>query len=49
MKKYSKADGLDPLDAFIAASAINGNFRLATRNRKHFRSIEGLDLEVPGF
>ena len=49
LRKYSKSDGLDPLDALIAASAITGNFRLATKNQKHFRNIEGLDLEVPEY
>ena len=37
---------LDPLDALIAASAINGDLTLATKNRKHFKAIDELKLEV---
>jgi predicted nucleic acid-binding protein len=46
LKRYARADGLDPLDALIAASAITGRFTLATRNGKHFRNIGGLSLEI---
>lgn len=46
MKKYAKSHGLDPLDALIAASAINSDLTLATKNRKHFKAIDGLKLEV---
>jgi predicted nucleic acid-binding protein len=46
LKKYAKADGLDPLDALIAGSAIRANLRLATKNAKHFRNIDGLSLEI---
>ena len=49
MKTYAKADGLDPLDALIAATAMDENLKLATQNDKHFRNIEGLDLEVVRF
>ena len=46
VKKYAKSDGTGELDALIAATAISGSFRLASKNRKHFRNIEGLDIEV---
>lgn len=46
MKRHAMSDGLDPLDALIAASAIIGNFTLATRNGKHFRNIDGLSFEI---
>ena len=46
MKKHARVDGLDPLDALIAASAVSGNLRIATRNGKHFRNIAGLSLEI---
>jgi len=47
MKTHAKPDGLLPLDALIAATALHEGVRLSTKNRKHFRNIEGLDLEVP--
>jgi predicted nucleic acid-binding protein len=49
MKSYSKANGLDPCDALIAATAIHEGLRLSTKNDKHFRNIGGLDVEVPGY
>ena len=49
MKEYSRASGMDPLDALIAASALTEGLTLATRNRKHFSGIPGLDIEVPGY
>jgi predicted nucleic acid-binding protein len=44
--EYARADGLDPLDTLIAASAITGCFTLATRNGKHFRDIGGLSVGI---
>ena len=49
MKTYAKSDGLDPSDAMIAATAIHEGLKLSTKNKKHFRNIEGLDIEVPGY
>ena len=49
MKAYAKSDGLLPLDALIAATAIKAEMKLSTKNRKHFRNIEGLEIEVPGY
>ena len=46
MTTYAKSDGLLPIDALIAATAMNGELKLSSRNRKHFRNIEGLDFEV---
>src|SRR5439155_26490071 len=39
MKRYAKTNGMDPLDALIAASAITSSLKLATQNDKHFRHI----------
>ena len=44
MARYAKANGMDPLDALIAAAAITSGLKLATQNDKHFRNIEGLEL-----
>lgn len=49
VKKYAKSDGTGELDAVIAATAIKEGMTLASKNRKHFRTIEGLDLEVPEY
>jgi len=49
MKAYSKANGLDPCDALIAATAIYEGLKLSTKNDKHFRNIGGLEVEVPGY
>ena len=46
IKGYSKADGIDPIDAILAATAIAGEMTLSTRNGKHFRNIKGLQLEI---
>ena len=49
MKTHAKSQGLLPLDALIAATALHEGVRLGTKNKKHFRNIEGLDLEVPEY
>jgi predicted nucleic acid-binding protein len=49
LKRYAKADGLRTFDSFIAATAIEQNRTLVSRNRKHFAMIEGLRLEGPGY
>ena len=47
MKTYTRSHGLHPLDALIAATALELGLTLTSKNRKHFRMIVGLDLEVP--
>jgi predicted nucleic acid-binding protein len=49
MKTYGKANGLDPCDAMIAATAIYDGLTLSTKNEKHFRNIEALEIEVPRY
>ena len=49
VKAFAKSDGLLPLDALIAATAINAGMKLATKNRKHFRNIEELEIEMPEY
>jgi predicted nucleic acid-binding protein len=49
MKTHAKSAGLLPLDALIAATALHERVRLSTKNKKHFRNIEGLDVEVPEY
>jgi hypothetical protein len=49
LKRYARSDGLRTLDSLIAASAIQRDFALVTRNRKHFAMIDGLRLEAPQY
>lgn len=49
IKTYARSHGLHPLDALIAATAIELGFIVASRNRKHFQMISGLDFAVPAY
>ncbi len=46
IEEYSLATGLRAGDAIIAASAIESNLPLTTANRKHFKSIKELQLNL---
>jgi tRNA(fMet)-specific endonuclease VapC len=47
LKRHAKSDGLRTFDSVLAATAMERNIVLASRNRKHFSMIEGLRIEVP--
>lgn len=49
MKTYTRSHGLHPLDALIAATALEVGLTLTSKNRKHFQMISGLALEVPDY
>ena len=49
LKRYAKSDGLRTFESLIAASAIEQNCTLVSRNRKHFAMIEGPRLEAPQY
>ena len=49
LRIYSKSHGLHVFDSLVAATAIEENLTLVTRNRKHFAMIDGLRLEVPQY
>ncbi len=49
LKRYAKSDGLRTFDSLIAATAIEQNCGLDSKNRKHFAMIEGLRLEAPQY
>jgi predicted nucleic acid-binding protein len=49
LKRYANSDGLRTFDSLIAATAIEQDCALVSRNRKHFAMIEGLRLEVPQY
>lgn len=42
LSKYRASHGLEPMDALIAATALENEAVLFTLNKKHFRFIEGL-------
>jgi predicted nucleic acid-binding protein len=47
LKTYAKSHGLHVFDSLVAATAMEHGLTLVTLNRKHFRMIEGLRLDVP--
>src|SRR5260221_11999053 len=49
LKVYAKSSGRRTFDSLIAATAIEGQRRLATNNRKHFAMIHGLAIDVPKY
>lgn len=49
LKRYAVSGGLRTFDSLIAATAIEQNCALISRNRKHFAMIEGLRLQVPQY
>jgi predicted nucleic acid-binding protein len=49
LKRHAKPHGLRTFDALIAAAAIGKGFALVSKNRKHFRMIGEVSLEVPGY
>src|SRR5260370_6581616 len=49
LKTYSKSHGLRTFDSLIAAAALEGDFTLVSRNRKHFGMIDGIRLQIPDY
>lgn len=49
IKQHSLSDGLSIPDAFIAATAINKNLILTTKNIKHFKAIKEIKLKEPNY
>ena len=49
LRRYAKSDEMRAIDALAAAAAIAEGLTLSTRNRKHFRNVKGLEIEVPGY
>jgi predicted nucleic acid-binding protein len=46
METYALSHGLRMADALIGATAVTLGARLVTANDKHYRMIDGLDIEV---
>jgi hypothetical protein len=49
LKLYAKSHGLHVFDALVAATAMEEDLTLVTKNRRHFGAIKGLRLEIPGY
>jgi len=49
LKRYARSDGLRTFDSLIAATAMERDFTLVGRNRRHFAMIDGLRLEAPRY
>ena len=47
LSEYFQSHGLGPLDALIAATALEQGQPLATFNVRHFRVVPGLVIEQP--
>jgi predicted nucleic acid-binding protein len=45
LENHALSDGLEAMDALIAATAIRHDSVLATGNTKHFKVIQGLRME----
>lgn len=49
LKQFSRSHGLRVFDSLIAATAIENDRTLMTRNEKHFRMIPDLKLQIPQY
>jgi predicted nucleic acid-binding protein len=49
LRRFGRSHGLRVFDSLIAATAIEENLTLLSRNRKHFQMISNLNLEVPSY
>jgi len=49
LKQYARSDGLRTFDSLIAATSIERNCTLISRNRKHFAMIADLRLASPRY
>jgi tRNA(fMet)-specific endonuclease VapC len=49
LRQFAKSHGLRVFDSLIAATALEDNLMLVSRNKKHFEMIDALKLIVPDF
>src|SRR5437763_4933037 len=49
LKRHAKSHGLRVFDSLIAATALDEDLTLVTKNKKHFQMIDSLKLEVPSY
>jgi predicted nucleic acid-binding protein len=49
LRQFAKSHGLRVFDSLIAATAIDEDLTLVTKNKRHFQMISTLKLEVPSY
>jgi predicted nucleic acid-binding protein len=49
LKLYAKSHGLHVFDSLVAATAMEEDLTLVTKNRRHFGAIKGLRLDIPKY
>ena len=49
LRQFAKSHGLRVFDSLIAATAIEENLTLLSKNKKHFQMISNLNLEIPRY
>lgn len=49
LRQFAKSHGLRVFDSLIAATAIEENLTLLSKNKKHFQMISNLNLETPSY
>ncbi len=49
LRQFAKSHGLRVFDSLIAATAIEENLTLLSKNKKHFQVISNLNLEIPSY
>ena len=49
LRQFAKSHGLRVFDSLIAATAIEENLTLVTKNKKHFQVMSNLKLKVPSY
>jgi predicted nucleic acid-binding protein len=49
LRQFAKSHGLRVFDSLIAATALEEDLTLVSRNKKHFEMIGALNLLVPDF
>jgi len=49
LRQFAKSHGLRVFDSLIAATAIEGDLTLLSKNKKHFQMISNLNLEIPRY
>lgn len=49
LRQFARSHGLRLFDSLIAATAMEGNLTLVTKNKKHFQMISNLRLLIPSY
>jgi predicted nucleic acid-binding protein len=49
LMRYAKSHGLHVFDSLVAATALEQDLTLVTKNRRHFAMIDELTVEVPEY